>query len=121
MSTYLWFIGYAVLGVSFIRSEHAPVRLPKSEIKILAPVTKGAQRDVPAPKDYQILKSLDIPAMPGQRIRIQKTAEYMDPPRIYPLIGPAQLCHARYDCTVESRTCTKRAIVFQNHLHMLGE
>ena len=34
------------------------------------------------------------------RIVKDKIADYIDPPRVYPLIGPAQLHHAHYKCTV---------------------
>ncbi|MDA1180144.1 MAG: hypothetical protein O2931_15275, partial [Planctomycetota bacterium] len=63
-------------------------------------------------------------------------ADYVDPPRVYPLIGPAQLHHAQYKCTVYF-TETKRVgwpvphtikdedgqeVVYidHNHLHMVG-
>jgi hypothetical protein len=121
MSSVAWLVAYAMLGVSFIRSEPAPVRVPERGVRILAPLTKGAVRDVPAPTDDQIVKALGLPAMPVRRIRFEKIAEYVDPPRVYPLIGPAQLCHERYDCTIEGGTGTKHVTVDQNHFHMLGE
>jgi hypothetical protein len=31
---------------------------------------------------------------------IEPIADYIDPPRVYPLIGPAQLHHAHYKCTI---------------------
>jgi hypothetical protein len=62
---------------------------------------------------------------------------YIDPPRFYPLIGPAQLHHAHYKCTVY---CSERTIVGypvphtlddrevieviyidHNHFHMVGD
>ena len=30
----------------------------------------------------------------------EQIADYVDPPRFYPLIGPAQLHHCHYKCTV---------------------
>ncbi|MEM7456466.1 MAG: hypothetical protein AAF456_19125 [Planctomycetota bacterium] len=67
----------------------------------------------------------------------QKIADYIDPPRVYPLIGPAQLHHAHYKCTVYY---TERKIVGwpiphtlvdedavevlyidHNHFHMVGD
>jgi hypothetical protein len=38
----------------------------------------------------------------------EKIADYIDPPRVVPLIGPAQLHHAHYKCTIYF---TKRTIV----------
>ena len=34
------------------------------------------------------------------RILKEKIADYHDPPRFYPLIGPASLHHAHYKCTI---------------------
>ena len=34
------------------------------------------------------------------RIVKQKIADYVDPPRFVPMIGPAQLHHAHYKCTI---------------------
>ncbi len=34
------------------------------------------------------------------RIVKEKIADYVDPPRVYPLIGPAQLHHVNWKCTV---------------------
>jgi hypothetical protein len=31
---------------------------------------------------------------------VEKTADHIDPPRFYPLIGPAQLHHCHFKCTV---------------------
>ena len=66
----------------------------------------------------------------------EKIADYIDPPRVVPLIGPAQLHHAHYKCTIYY---TERTIVGwpiphtlvdedavevvyidHNHFHMVG-
>ena len=69
-------------------------------------------------------------------IRKDLIADYVDPPRFYPLIGPAQLHHAHYKCTVYF-TEVKRVgwpvphtltdedsveviYIDHNHLHMVG-
>jgi hypothetical protein len=71
------------------------------------------------------------------RILKEKIADYIDPPRFYPLIGPAQLHHAHYKCTIY---CSERTIVGypipyslddmevietvyidHNHFHMVGD
>ena len=71
------------------------------------------------------------------RIVKEKIADYIDPPRFYPLVGPAQQHHAHYKCTVyytktsrawagRSRTRSldedAREVVYvdHNHLHMVG-
>jgi hypothetical protein len=65
-----------------------------------------------------------------------KIADYVDPPRVYPLIGPAQLHHAHYKCTVYFTEVTRvgwpipyttvdedaREVIYidHNHLHLVG-
>jgi hypothetical protein len=63
-------------------------------------------------------------------------ADYVDPVRVYPLIGPAQQHHAHYKCTVYYRETTRVGwpmphtlededtveviYIDHNHLHMAG-
>ena len=65
-----------------------------------------------------------------------KIADYVDPPRVYPLIGPAQLHHAHYKCTIYFEDTTRvgwplphtlhnaeaQEVIYidHNHLHMVG-
>jgi hypothetical protein len=66
----------------------------------------------------------------------EKIADYIDPPRVYPLIGPAQLHHAHYKCTVYyselvrvgwpiphtlvDEDAAEVIYIDHNHLHMVG-
>ncbi len=81
--------------------------------QILGKTTSGGTPDaVEPPSDAQILNALNenVPALglPALlkvhrdicRIVKEKTAEYVDPPRFYPLIGLAQLHHTRYRCSI---------------------
>jgi hypothetical protein len=70
------------------------------------------------------------------RIVIEKIADYVDPPRFVPLIGPAQLHHAHYKCTIYYTEVTRvgwpipyttrnedaREVIYidHNHFHMVG-
>jgi hypothetical protein len=70
------------------------------------------------------------------RIIKDKIADYVDPPRVYPLIGPAQQHHAHYKCTVYYEDVRRvgwpvphtlrdedaREVIYvdHNHLHMVG-
>jgi hypothetical protein len=70
------------------------------------------------------------------RIVKDKIADYIDPPRVYPLIGPAQLHHAHYKCTVYFTETTRmgwplpytttvddaQEVIYidHNHFHMVG-
>ena len=66
----------------------------------------------------------------------EKIADYVDPPRVVPLIGPAQLHHAHYKCTVyyternivgwpiphtlEDEDAVEVLYIDHNHFHMVG-
>ncbi len=70
------------------------------------------------------------------RIVKDKIADYIDPPRVYPLIGPAQLHHCHYKCTIYFSETTRNGwplpyttvaedaqeVVYidHNHFHMVG-
>lgn len=70
------------------------------------------------------------------RIVTELIADYLDPPRFYPLVGPAQLHHAHYKCTVYFTETTRVGwpvpyttvdedtveVVYidHDHLHMVG-
>lgn len=67
----------------------------------------------------------------------EKIADYIDPPRVVPLIGPVQLHHVHYKCTIfyEERTVVGWPIphtlvdedaaevvyIDHNHFHMVGD
>lgn len=66
----------------------------------------------------------------------EKIADYVDPPRVIPLIGPAQLHHAHYKCTIyfterkivgwpvphtlEDEDTVEVVYIDHNHFHMVG-
>jgi len=70
------------------------------------------------------------------RIVIEPIADYVDPPRVYPLIGPAQLHHAHYKCIIHFTETVRvgwpvpytatdedsQEVIYidHNHLHMVG-
>jgi hypothetical protein len=70
------------------------------------------------------------------RIVKEKIADYVDPPRHIPLIGPAQLHHAHYKCTIYYTEVVRvgwpvphtlvdedeREVIYidHNHFHMVG-
>jgi hypothetical protein len=70
------------------------------------------------------------------RIVVEPIADYVDPPRVYPLIGPAQLHHAHYKCiiyfsevtrvgwpipyTTTNQDAQEVIYVDHNHFHMVG-
>jgi len=70
------------------------------------------------------------------RIVKDKIADYVDPPRVVPLIGPVQLHHAHYKCTIYYTEITRvgwpvphtlvdedsQEVIYidHNHFHMVG-
>lgn len=49
------------------------------------------------------------------RIVIEPLATYLDPPRVYPLVGPMQLHHAHYKCTIYSDDDERTVYIDRNH------
>ncbi|MEO1615417.1 MAG: hypothetical protein AAFV88_06180 [Planctomycetota bacterium] len=120
-------------------------------VPILGPITSGGPPiALDPPSDDEVMRALEK-ARPTQggipilyekqrndvRIIKEKIADYVDPPRFYPLIGPAQLHHAHYKCTIyfEERTTVgypvphtlhdREAVevvyIDHNHFHMVGD
>lgn len=118
-------------------------------VPILGPVTSGQIAALDPPSDDEVMRALEK-AQPVQggvpllhehnrnnvRITKEKIADYLDPPRVYPLIGPAQQHHAHYKCTVYYEDVRRigwpvphtlrdedaREVIYvdHNHLHMVG-
>ena len=120
-------------------------------VPILGPTTSGGPVvALDPPTDDEIIHALEkarpvqggIPLLyerqrNGVRIIKEKIADYIDPPRFYPLIGPAQLHHAHYKCTVyfdekttigypvphtlHDREAIEVVYIDHNHFHMVGD
>ncbi len=83
-------------------------------VPIMGPVTQGPLPEaLDPPSDDEVMRALEkarpvqggIPLLHGVqrdnvRILIEPLADYVDPPRFYPTIGPAQHHHQHYKCTV---------------------
>ena len=119
-------------------------------VPILGPMTKdGPVQALDPPSQDEIMHVLERahPVKGGfpllhevqrnnVRMTIDKIADYVDPPRFYPLIGPAQQHHAHYKCTIYYTSVTRvgwpiphtlrdedaREVVYvdHNHFHMVG-
>ena len=119
-------------------------------VPILGPITEGGPAvALDPPSQDEIMRALED-ARPlegglpffheGQRnnvrIVVEPIADYVDPPRVYPLIGPAQLHHAHYKCIVYFSETTRvgwpiphttvnedaQEVIYidHNHFHMVG-
>lgn len=120
-------------------------------VPIMGPITTGGPAvALDPPSDDEVIRTLEVshPVEGGipffhetsrNNVRIVKTliADYVDPPRFYPLIGPAQLHHAHYKCTVYFSETTRKGwpvphtledaeeieviYIDHNHLHIVGD
>jgi hypothetical protein len=119
-------------------------------VPILGPLTPGAPMiALDPPSDDEVMRAMEkargvqggIPMfheVQRKNVRIvkDKIADYVDPPRVYPLIGPAQLHHVHYKCTVYftevvrvgwpvpytlvDEDCQEVIYIDHSHLHMVG-
>lgn len=115
-------------------------------VPILGPVTSGNHIALDPPTPDEIMRAM--PTIEGgypflherQRnnvhITVEPISDYLDPPRVYPMIGPAQQHHAHYKCTVYYSETTRvgwpvpyttvdeeaQEVLYidHNHLHMVG-
>ncbi|MCA9188521.1 MAG: hypothetical protein R3E01_03455 [Pirellulaceae bacterium] len=120
-------------------------------VPILGPITKGGPAiALDPPSDDQIMRAIEklhpvsggIPFFHEKQrnnVRIVKEliADYVDPPRVMPLVGPVQQHHAHYKCTVYYSETTRNGwplpyttvdedsveVVYidHNHLHIVGD
>jgi hypothetical protein len=83
------------------------------KVAILPPITEEEHIALDPPSDDQVVRQLEKArpisgAVPGLETTIRNVkgitkellADYVDPPRVMPLVGPVQLHHAHYKCTV---------------------
>lgn len=119
-------------------------------VPILGPITEGGPAvALDPPSQDEIMRALEearpveggVPFLHeiqrnNVRIVVEPIADYIDPPRVYPLIGPAQLHHAHYKCTIYFQEYTRvgwpipytidnqdaQEVIYidHNHLHMVG-
>lgn len=119
-------------------------------VPILGPLSAGGPAvALDPPSDDEIMRALEaadpvqggIPMLHERtrnnvRIVREKIADYVDPPRVVPLIGPVQLHHAHYKCTIYYTHVTRvgwpvphtlvdedsREVLYidHNHFHRVG-
>jgi hypothetical protein len=119
-------------------------------VPILGPITSGGPPiALDEPSDDEVMRALEkaeaveggIPLLwernrNNVRIVKYKIGDYVDPPRVYPLVGPAQQHHAHYKCiiyyedvrrigwplphTLVDEEAEEVIYIDHNHLHMVG-
>jgi hypothetical protein len=116
---------------------------------VLPPIPPGGPSvAIDPPSDDEVMRAMEEidPVQGGMplfheeqrnnvRIVKEKIADFVDPPRVYPLCGPAQLHHSRWKCTVVYTRVTRpgwpipqhivdesEEVVYidHDHLHMVG-
>jgi hypothetical protein len=121
-----------------------------SRMPILGPITPNTPTTaLDTPTEDEVMRALEA-ARPVQgglplmheiqrknvRVVVEPLADYIDPPRVYPLVGPAQLHHAQYKClvyytevnrvgwpipyTTTDEECQEVVYIDHDHLHMVG-
>jgi hypothetical protein len=119
-------------------------------VPIMGPITAGGPPvALDPPSDDEVMVALEharpveggIPLLyevqrNNVRIVKEKCADYVDPPRFVPMIGPAQLHHAHYKCTIyfeeikrigwpvphtiRDEEVVEVVYIDHNHFHMVG-
>lgn len=119
-------------------------------VPILGPITPGSPTTaLDPPSEDEVMRALEkarpleggLPLLhetqrKNVKIVVEPIADYIDPPRVYPLIGPAQLHHAQYKCIVYFTETTwvgwpipyrtvdedSQEVIYidRDHLHMVG-
>ena len=120
------------------------------KVQILGPLVPGAPTEaLDPPSDDEVMRAWER-ANPIQgglpflheyqrnnvRIIKDKIADYVDPPRVVPLLGPVQLHHCHYKCTIYYSETTRvgwpiphtlvdedsQEVIYidHNHFHMVG-
>jgi len=119
-------------------------------VPVLGPLAQGGpDQGLDPPSDDEVMRALErahplegglplLHEVQRNNVRIvkEKIADYMDPPRVMPLVGPVQQHHVHYKCTVyytevkrvgwpvphTLRDEDSQEVVYidHNHLHMVG-
>jgi hypothetical protein len=149
----LGLLGYPIPMTPYFqkREEDAFHRnLRYDRMPILGPLTAGAPAvALDPPSEDEVMQALEkarpvqggIPYMHevqrnNVRIVVEPLQDTIDPPRVYPLVGPAQLHHAHYKCivyftevtrvgwpvpyTTTNEDCQEVVYIDHDHLHMVG-
>ncbi|MBC8350518.1 MAG: hypothetical protein H8E66_00935 [Planctomycetes bacterium] len=129
-----------------IVDERSLQKTPPELHSLLGPLTDGDANELPPPSDELVLEALKhhqeigVPFLydvERHELRIvkEKISDYVDPARVIPLLGPAELHHAHYRCTVYYTTREKvswpvalehetpvRHVVYidHNHFHLIA-
>ncbi len=106
------------------------IQAEMNRVSILGPIASGeTPTTLDPPGDEEVLRVWRqklVPAgwpIPSKITRIAKelVATYTDPPRMFPLIGKAEMHHAHYKCTVtceDEQGKNSESVLFVDHHHL---
>ena len=96
-----------------VAEDRAFEKLRYEKLAVLHPITEANHIALDPPSDDQVIRELEkvrptAGSVPGlettyrnvKGITKELIADYVDPPRHFPMVGPAQLHHAHYKCTI---------------------
>ncbi len=83
------------------------------QVPVLPPIVEGVSEGLDAPSDDEVIRLLEK-AKPNNggtpfletrfrnnvKIKKELVADYVDPPRVFPMVGAVQVHHVHYKCTV---------------------
>lgn len=91
-----------------------------NKVAVLPPITDSNHIALDPPSDDQVMRQLEkirplSGAVPGletsyrnvKGITKELVSDFVDPPRVMPLVGPVQVHHAHYKCTVYFEETTR--------------
>ena len=118
-----------VLGSADARTARPRRSIEPSDDEVMRALEKARPVQGGLPGLYEVQRN-------NVRIVTEPIADYIDPPRVYPLVGPAQLHHAHYKCivyyteitqvgwpipyTTTDEDCQEVLYIDHDHLHMVG-
>ncbi len=83
------------------------------QVPVLPPIVDGVPEGLDAPSDDEVIRLLEkakpnnggVPFLETRyrnnvKIKKELIADYVDPPRFFPMVGPVQVHHVHYKCTV---------------------
>lgn len=149
----LGILGYPIPMTPYLQKREEDAHWKHERYKrapVLGPLTAGAPEvALDPPSEDEVMRALEE-ARPVQgglpwlhevqrnnvRIVSEPIGDYVDPPRNYPMVGPAQLHHAHYKCivhftevtrvgwpipyTTTDEDCQEVLYIDHDHLHMVG-
>jgi hypothetical protein len=97
-----------------------------SKSPILPPISEVQPYCIESPDEATVLRAFGRKDLFEVAVRCEKVVDVVDPPRFYPLIGPAQLHHLHWKCEISfteragisPQRRTEVMLIDRDHLHI---